>query len=192
MWCCGFLVLYLLGLRLIHSAALPAGHSVLMANPENEALLKEPTAVVVIDRKGKPKWTVAIPPQLAFPLRPSQYATICHQSDQIRKSKSPAGAGDHPRYYSKDPNFMDIAEAEHDLLLSTRHKNIELKSSGLVGIDVSQENLGQKKMKICERSLTYVLESVDAGLGLTLMGLWMSYGLAEKEGRAFFIDDSNW
>lgn len=87
---------------------------------------------------------------------------------------------------------MDIAEAEKDLLLVTRNNEMEYRGNGLVGVDSSHDNSRQRDIKICERSLTYVLESPDAGLGLTLMGLWMSYGLAKKEGRGFFIDDSNW
>lgn len=192
-WCCGLLVIYWLGLRLIHLRGPPKGHNVLVPNPEQEALLKEPTAVVVIDRKGKPKWTVAIPPRLAFPLMPNHYSNICHQSDQLRKSHSPKGETPHEHhYYSKDPHFMDIAEAEKDLLLFARNNEIEHRGNGLVGVDSSHDNSRQRDIKICERSLTYVLESPDAGLGLTLMGLWMSYGLAKKEGRGFFIDDSNW
>jgi hypothetical protein len=40
--------------------------------------------------------------------------------------------------------------------------------------------------------MTFVLETSDAGLGKTLMQLWTAYGLAKKEGRDFFIDDSRW
>lgn len=87
---------------------------------------------------------------------------------------------------------MDIAEAEKDLLLVARNNEMDHIENGLVGVDGSHENSLQRNMKICERSLTYILESPDAGLGSTLMGLWMSYGLAKKEGRGFFIDDSNW
>lgn len=192
-WCCGLLVIYWLGLRLIYFRGPPTGHSVLVANPEQEALLKEPTAVVVVDRKGKPKWTVAIPPLLPFPLMPNHYTNICHQSDQLRKLQSPKGETPHDHhYYRKDPHFMDIAEAQKELLLVTRNHEMDYRENGLVGVDGSHENSRQGNIKICERSLTYVLESPDAGLGLTLMGLWMSYGLAKKEGRGFFIDDSNW
>lgn len=191
--CCGLLVIYWLGVRLTYFRASPKGHSVLVSNPEQEALLKEPTAVVVVDRKGKPKWTVAIPPLLSFPLMPHHYTNICHQSDQLRKLQSPKGETPHDdHYYRKDPHFMDIAEAQKELLLVTRNHEIDPRENGLVGVDGSHENSRQRNVKICERSLTYVLESPDAGLGLTLMGLWMSYGLAKKEGRGFFIDDSNW
>lgn len=87
---------------------------------------------------------------------------------------------------------MDIAEAEKNLLVVMRNNEMEDRGNGLVGVDGNHDNPRQRDTKMCERSLTYVLESPDAGLGLTLMGLWMSYGLAKKEGRGFFIDDSNW
>ncbi|EGS19186.1 uncharacterized protein CTHT_0058110 [Thermochaetoides thermophila DSM 1495] len=46
--------------------------------------------------------------------------------------------------------------------------------------------------QVCKKSLTFVLESDDAGLGKTLLMLWIAYGLARKEDRAFFIDDTRW
>jgi hypothetical protein len=53
--------------------------------------------------------------------------------------------------------------------------------------------MGAKAEKpACKKSLTFVLESKDAGLGKTLMMLWIAYGLALKEGRSFFIDDTRW
>jgi hypothetical protein len=45
---------------------------------------------------------------------------------------------------------------------------------------------------ICERSLTFAMDTEDASFGKTLLMLWLSYGLAKKEGRAFFIDDTRW
>ncbi|KAK5000794.1 hypothetical protein LTR66_000426 [Elasticomyces elasticus] len=36
------------------------------------------------------------------------------------------------------------------------------------------------------------METSEAGFGNTLLMLWISYGLAKKEGRAFFIDDTRW
>jgi len=47
-------------------------------------------------------------------------------------------------------------------------------------------------MPTCEKTLTYVMETEDAGFGNSMMKLWMSFGLAMKEGRAFFIDDTRW
>jgi hypothetical protein len=45
---------------------------------------------------------------------------------------------------------------------------------------------------VCETTMTFVLETSDAGFGKTLMMLWTAYGLAQKEGRDFFIDESRW
>ncbi|OQO07399.1 hypothetical protein B0A48_07096 [Cryoendolithus antarcticus] len=44
----------------------------------------------------------------------------------------------------------------------------------------------------CERSMTFVMDEEDTSLGKTLLSLWLSYGLAKTEDRAFFIDDSRW
>ncbi|KAL8713515.1 MAG: hypothetical protein Q9220_002377 [cf. Caloplaca sp. 1 TL-2023] len=68
-------------------------------------------------------------------------------------------------------------------------------SKEAVGVQESkhvQEHGNSRGSETCEKSMTFVMESVDAGLGKTLLGLWMAYGLAQEEGRAFFIDDSNW
>lgn len=40
--------------------------------------------------------------------------------------------------------------------------------------------------------MTFSMETDDVSFGKTLLLLWMSYGLAKKEGRAFFIDDAHW
>lgn len=168
---------------------------------EDDALPKEPAAVMVVNNEGKPKWTVSIPPGLAFPLRPSEYATICLQSSRIAErlqaSQSLSGhqhVGAH-NYYRNDPYFTDIAEAEGQSFLPTASDDIKSEKKTVVGIEDDGQHptgLRQNEAKVCTRSLTYVMESTDAGLGMTLMGLWMSYGLAKKEGRAFFLDDSNW
>ncbi|KAL2126440.1 hypothetical protein VTI74DRAFT_893 [Chaetomium olivicolor] len=79
-----------------------------------------------------------------------------------------------------DHDFLDIQEAQKGGYLH----------SPAVGADGERWTGGQKA--VCEKSLTFVLESNDAGLGKTLMMLWIAYGLAEKEGRAFFIDDTRW
>jgi hypothetical protein len=92
---------------------------------------------------------------------------------------------------------MDIQEAlEYGLLpagndhtTNVSHDNFGTKEPVEDGWKV--KNAGGKG-KICERSLTYVLETTDAGIGRTLMGLWLAYGLAKKEDRAFFIDDAHW
>jgi hypothetical protein len=155
---------------------------------ELDTLPEVPSAVVVSDRRGRARWTVSIPPELDFPLRPSRYAELCSESMDVSmhvaglKSHGKAGHGGHHGYYHVDRNFMDVAEAEeHGLLPGVGGKE-----------STSAPTESSRAKQVCEKSLTYVLETEDAGLGSTLMGLWLSYGLAQKEGRAFFIDDTNW
>ncbi|KAI9831297.1 MAG: hypothetical protein M1826_003736 [Phylliscum demangeonii] len=153
----------------------------------NGSLPPNPLPVQVTDRRGRMMWTVSIPPELAFPLRPTEYAEICSQSMQMsalvaqsknHRPEGPTRVG-HAGYYSMDPYFMDVAEAEeHGILSTTPAKYNAFRS--------------RKRQRTCTTSLTYVLERTNAGLGNTLMMLWMAYGLAQKEGRAFFIDDTNW
>jgi hypothetical protein len=169
-----------------------------------------PAPVAVADKRGRPMWTVSIPPEYSFPLKPSQYADICHQSHDVaqhvsslKKGGSHGGHG-HFSYYHVDPYFMDVADAEEHGLLPGSGETLGSKATamwnGFAGAiigDDKKENVApgtevHKVDKVCEKSLTYVLETADAGLGKTLLGLWMAYGLAKKEGRAFFVDDSNW
>lgn len=154
-----------------------------------DSMSEAPATVVVIQSNGRPKWTVSIPSADSRPLRPSQYATICRQSEQVSNrlreptmfgSNSPKGSND---YYYANPSFMDVADAEAQGLLPM---------ADVAGLTSGKEEQPMGGMKVCQKSLTYVLESADAGLGATLMGLWASYGLAKLEGRAFFIDDTNW
>lgn len=172
---------------------------------EDDELPKEPAVVMVVNSNGKPKWTVSIPPGSAFPLQPNEYAVVCHQTshivERIRASQSLSSHqhGGPPDYYRNDPYFMDIAEAEAQGFLPGASDDINLeKKKRVVGIEderhIKQQSTAprQNGAKVCSRSLTYVMESTDAGLGMTLLGLWMSYGLAKKEGRAFFVDDTNW
>ena len=162
----------------------------------------EATPVVVTDRRGKTKWTVSIPPSLEFPLKPSDYANICPRSDEIsdrlqRIKSGSARIGGSFRYDHKDPNFVDIKEAEWDGLLPAVRESATRKALALEVVK-GLESGNQKRLQaegkngVCGRSLTYALETADAGLGKTLMGLWMAYGLAKAEGRAFFIDDTDW
>lgn len=210
MWSCGLVTVYWLALTMVRGAVPPRAANYLAGGDEtfeiieDDALPEEPAAVMVVNDRGKPKWTVSIPPGLAFPLRPSEYATICLQSsriaERIQASQSLSGhqrGGSHD-YYRNDPHFTDIAEAEDQGFLPAASDDIKPEKKPVVGIeDEGHTNqqptaLRQNEGKVCTRSLTYVMESADAGFGTTLMGLWMSYGLAKKEGRAFFIDDTNW
>lgn len=81
-------------------------------------------------------------------------------------------------YYYKDPYFVDISDAQR---------------KGLLPKDEQEwEDPAYERLPTCERSLTYVMETSDAGMGNTLLGMWLAYGLATKEGRTFFVDDTRW
>jgi hypothetical protein len=155
-------------------------------------LPKEPCAVAVQDNKGKPKWTVSIPANYDFPLKPAQYRDICHQSMELSKQlrqdahDSSSIAKRMLNYYQNDQYYVDIQEAEKQGLLPVS-KTPLAKPKGFV--DDLSPTLG---MPTCERTLTYVMETIDAGFGNTLLRLWMSFGLAMKENRTFFIDDTRW
>lgn len=150
-----------------------------------DTLPNYPTPVVVTDHKGRSKWTVSIPQRLGFPLKPSDYADICAQAQDVsqhvadlkahRDPQNPPVHAAHHNYYYNDPHFIDVAEAQENDLLPRPS-------------DMS----ATAKARICPRSLTYVLESSSGSLAPTLMDLWLAYSLAQDEDRAFFVDDSRW
>jgi hypothetical protein len=136
-----------------------------------------PTPLAVTDRKGKPRWTISIPQALEFPLPGVDYADICSQAEEV--ARHVAGKDYKPEYEHfnyNDPNYLDvdIAQSQHFLPADTRLPG---------GSD--------KDIPICEKSLTYVLDATDAGFGSALLGLWLSYALAQRQHRAFFIDDTH-
>ncbi|KAI1329619.1 hypothetical protein F5Y16DRAFT_90706 [Xylariaceae sp. FL0255] len=151
-----------------------------------------PTPIAVTDRHGRSKWTVAIPPTSTFPLSISEYVDICAKCNEVaahvRELHGVTQQGPQDYYYD-DPYFIDVKDAESRGLLP----NIEGKA-GAVKSKARHILLGERSADLgaCSTSLTFVLESSDAGLGHTMMMLWMAYGLAQKEKRAFFIDDSRW
>jgi hypothetical protein len=142
-----------------------------------DSLPDEPSAIVVVNERGKTRWTVSIPRNASFPLRQAQYREICEQTGEIGRElrrvdgKKDKGMG----YYHRDWHFLDVKEAQR---------------KGLLPKD--EEGDGEGGLPVCEKSLTYVMETEDAGMGNTLLGMWMAYGLALKEGRAFFVDDTRW
>lgn len=156
----------------------------------------EPSAVALIDAKGKMRWTVSIPSTYDFPLQPAQYREICHQAMELSKevSQGPKKSASHARrmvpYNQKDQYYIDIKEAEEQALLPPAKSKGRPKN--FVEDQAMKDGASTEGLKVCERSLTYVMETGDAGFGNTLMRLWMSYGLAKTENRAFFIDDSRW
>lgn len=156
-----------------------------------DELPEEPVPIVVTDSQGQSRWTVSIPPKLEFPLAPSEYSSICRQSSEVAehvtdqteehsmfriRRKRHSGHKAHHSYYYEDPNYMDVADAE---------------AEGLLPSVKDGDDSGDGR-EVCEKSLTFVMQTEDPGLGRSLLRLWMSYGLAQKEGRAFFVEDTNW
>ena len=156
----------------------------------NDTLPGEPTPILVTNGEGDAKWTVSIPSWLEFPLKPDVYSELCESSKNyslhldVNKSK----VADYS-YYHVDRFYMPVTEAEDLGLLPT---NPITKWSSKGSSSLGTEDEISDAAGYCKRSLTYNLETPDAGLGNTLSLLWMSYGLAQKENRSFFIDDRNW
>lgn len=143
-------------------------------------LPEEPIALMVTDNDGNSKWTVHIPRNSSFPLPSEDYKNICEHGAKFRtalKPKTTAGRGRHwwkeRMNHSLDPTFLDIDEAKAAGALPSRLED-------------------DWRSGYCESSLTFVLESEEASFGKSLLLLWLSYGLAKREGRAFFIDDTRW
>jgi hypothetical protein len=197
--CCGVALLLWLVLRQIYS---DSQHTVSYADDGQEwemvggsQLPKEPSAVAVQDVKGKMRWTVSIPSNLEFPLRPAQYRDICQQSMELASSiRQEAQSGNIAKrmlnYYQQDQYYIDVQEAEQESLLPPSKDTGRPK--GFVEDQSIVDGFSTAGLKVCDRTLTYVMETDDAGFGNTLMRLWMSYGLAKAEKRSFFIDDTRW
>jgi hypothetical protein len=138
----------------------------------------EPTAVLITDKSGAQRWTVSIPPDAPFPLKAGQYKDICTQSEALSSTfsqRSRLGRVKDWRkksdYYHEDPAYLDAGDAQ--------------RTGVLPGSPVTSN-------QTCQSSMTFSMATEDVGFGKTLLLLWMSYGLAKKEGRAFFIDDTRW
>ncbi|KAI1811628.1 hypothetical protein GGS20DRAFT_89300 [Poronia punctata] len=158
-----------------------------------------PTPIAITDTHGRSRWTVSIPPISGFPLPMKDYADLCAKCPEAAAQARELQGRSKPSqetlrdYYYEDPYFMDVREAEKwGMLPGLEGKawtaTVEAQNGHLIG----ERKYGSADMETCRRSLTFVLETSDAGLGPTLMMLWMAYGLAQKENRAFFIDDSRW
>ncbi|KIX00229.1 uncharacterized protein Z518_10368 [Rhinocladiella mackenziei CBS 650.93] len=144
---------------------------------EASGLPEHPTPLAVTDRDDKQYWTISIPPDQEFPLPSTDYADICSEAEQVaRHVASRSHDNAQSDYYDDDPNFIDVDEAQSRHFLPKE-------------VDLTDDD--DDHLPVCEKSLTYVLDATDAGLGSALLGLWLSYGLARRENRAFFIDDTN-
>ncbi|KAL1588484.1 hypothetical protein WHR41_02993 [Cladosporium halotolerans] len=141
-------------------------------------LPEEPTALLVTDKAGEQRWTVSIPANAPFPLKAGQYQDICTQSEALSSSFAQRSRLERVKewrrksvYYREDPAYLDVAEAQR---------------TGVLPASPAAGN------QTCQSSMTFSMATDDVSFGKTLLLLWMSYGLAKKEGRAFFIDDSHW
>ncbi|KAG6019574.1 hypothetical protein E4U41_003168 [Claviceps citrina] len=154
-----------------------------------------PSPVVISDANKQSKWTVSIPRNYEFPLSMEEYSGmsgLCQQVSARARSlhnKAPLSAQTMLSHDRPDDYFVDVHEAEQAGLLPVVPRGQPPKHSGhFVGL--SYESMSGKPF--CDRSLTYVLESPNAGLGKALLALWTLYSLAKEQERAFFIDDSRW
>lgn len=165
------------------SLRFPAGHQSSTATKTEssigDALPEVPTAFKVSYKGGYSKWTVSIPQSHIFPLQSIHYQEICRQSQALKegiaKESRLVKVKDWRRkegYYCNDDTFLEIDEAQRLGILPL--------------LNQAQPDV------VCERSLTFALDTEDASFGKSLLMLWLSYGLAKKEGRAFFIDDARW
>lgn len=154
-----------------------------------------PTPIVVHDKRGRSKWTVSIPRKYAFPLSTQEYADMSGQCREVSARardlhhKEPLSKKTQLSYDAPDDYFVDVYKAEKAGMLHSNHAWTPATEAGhFVGMD-RKSMIG---MPVCGKSMTFVLESQDAGMGNAMMMLWTFYGLAKAEGRAFFIEDSRW
>lgn len=143
-----------------------------------DELPQEPTALMVPGTQHA-RWTVSIPHNSSFPLPAVQYVDLCTEGEKFRDrilADSPVSSLRRWRgrgwSYHKDRTYLDVADAE---------------STGVLPVTGYQNDTA-----VCDTSLTFAMDTDDASFGKTLLLLLMSYGMAKKEGRAFFIDDTRW
>ena len=164
----------------------------------HEALPPKPTPIASRDEGGLWRWTVWIPRHSRFPLKPLVQAKLCQDSERIaqhldsleRNTSQSPGHVHHFPYYHVDPNFMDVHEAESFSFLPPSLSAPP--ESAVLPASNAYVTHSIAAPRICPRSLIYVLEATDPGLGPTLMALWAAHGLAARENRTFFIDDRRW
>lgn len=151
----------------------------------DQAQLPSSPAALVVDATSSwhRKWTVWIPPKAPFPLRPWEYMDICSQAEHIQWELNGVKklVGGKNGYYHVDRSFIDVAEAIADGALPAEHDTSDV----LISLPLGPTS-------ICSKTLTFVMETDDAGMGNTLLAMWLAYGLAKAEGRAFFVDDTRW
>ncbi|KAM4059730.1 hypothetical protein HRG_002643 [Hirsutella rhossiliensis] len=154
-----------------------------------------PTPIVVSDRGQRPKWTVAIPRDYDFPLSINEYAGMSGRCREVSAhardlhNKPPLTDHEMLAHDRPDAYFVDVDDAERTGLLPPVPKDRQPRHSGhFVGLNWES----MAGTPVCRSSLTFVMESSDAGLGASLMTMWTLYALAKEQGRGFFVDDSRW
>ncbi|KAF4123387.1 hypothetical protein GMORB2_6088 [Geosmithia morbida] len=208
-----FSTLYVLAFALLNQDAMATVRSHLGSETFDmvalDAVPDFPTPIVTTDAKGQARWTFFVPPTYSFPLASDQYAAMgrhCREASaqvQDMHRKSPLSDKTLLKHDAPEAYFMDVAEAEKSGLLPEPPRKARWTRHGLghfVGLDDAAgassdgKNAYQQHqlLPICQSSMTYVLDNTDAGMGNELMMLWVFYGIAKQEGRAFFIDDSRW
>lgn len=148
---------------------------------EDSQLPDYASPLAVTDADGTSKWTIHIPANRGFPLSPNEYADICSHVEEVAHHVASIQHNekifeDKQGYYDADPNYVDVAEAQLNDLIPFDPNFVPTRSG---------------ELPVCRSSLIYVLDATDAGLGSSLLGLWLAYGLAKKENRAFFVEDSH-
>ncbi|TQN72837.1 hypothetical protein CSHISOI_02624 [Colletotrichum shisoi] len=159
-----------------------------------------PTPIVITDHSGKSKWTVSIPPSYDFPLSVKEYGDMCSKcrevAARVRDMRHRAQIPDQNLLGHEAPAdryFVDVGEAQKSgLLPDVANSRWPSEGQGRDGALVGENKDSLVEKPVCQSSMTFVLETADAGIGHTIMHLWTFYGLAQRQGRAFFIDDSRW
>lgn len=151
-----------------------------------------PTPIVIDDNHGHSKWTVSIPRNQPFPLSMEDYAEMmghCREAAVRQTSDSDASGSQTPLKSHGTNRFVDVAEAEKTHLLHSGDilPTKATRTGQFVGFEEDMDHL-----PVCQSSVTYVLESTNAGLGHAVMSMWTSYGISKALGKAFFVDDSRW
>jgi hypothetical protein len=162
---------------------------------EQESLPDFPAPILVTSSSGQSKWTVSVPQEYKFPLTIQEYSDLMNQcrdvSARAKATTNKKAFSTQTILGSKAPedDFVDVYEAEKNNFLPAIMRGLTANDAGqFVGVDKASM-FGKP---VCSTSMTFVMESTDAGLGNTLMLMWTLYGLAKAQGRAFFIDDSHW
>ena len=184
----------------------------------DEYVPSEPAAIKLPpDANGHTNWTVSIPESLDFPLSPKVYQNLCSDIHAVAEevleinknisSLSSSSAADdatktrmktkrrlHWEYYEQPENFVEPQDAV-ELGLLPESQTLPIPSVTFPGGSEGQawkDFMEDDERKTCNSSLIFLLETKSASIGRTLMEIWLAYGLAKKEGRAFFIDDTRW